>query len=358
MSLNGGDFLRIELFSNGNGSVATFQKGVTNLHSDINATIDSLRGVQKKMNNITGGVGNLSGAVASIQSRITVEENKLAAVEQLSQKTSTFISNTITTDAQVANLVNQNQDKFFNAYTWLRPSVEEEKSWWEKFVDGWNNFWGDVGEAVKNVLYGIIEYVKEHAVEFIIGAVAIVVGAAIIALTGGAAAAFIPALLAGLKAAAISAIISGAISSFIALLDGGNVLEAFGDGLASGFKWGGILSLASSAIAGALKISSRCGLTETVIGKIKLWSPNSATNPNVGGTVFKFGKTFRIDFEVNTIDFTKTQFFHTHITKTAYENMPSIFKGMTWIFDPAKRDVHVRLIPIVAPMISNLFDRK
>ena len=351
--------MRIELFSNGNGSIASFQKSLSNLHSDINTTIDSLRGVQKKMNNISGGIGNLSEAVANIQSRITAEENKLAAVERLSQKNSTFINNTLTTDAQVANLVNQNQKKFFNKYTRLRPSVEEEKSWWERFVDGWNDFWGDVGETVKNVLHGIIEYAKEHAVEFIIGTVAIVVGAAIIALTGGAAAAFVPALLAGLKAAAISALISGAISSVMALIEGGDILEAFGDGLASGFKWGGYLVCASSAIAGALKLSSRCGFTGIVIGKIKIWSPNSANNPNVGGTVFKVGKTFRIDFDVNIAEVARTQFFHTHITKAAYENMPSIFKGMTWIFDPTKKgDVHVRLIPIVAPIISNLVDRE
>lgn len=350
--------MRIELFSSGSMSVSAFQKGLSDFHSDINSTIDSLRGVQRKLNNISGGVGNLTGALSDIKMRINTEENKVSSVENVSQKTNIFISNTVVTDIQVANLVNQNQEKFFNTYTWLRPTVQEEKSWWEKFVDGWNDFWGNVGDAVKNALDSIIKYVKEHAVEYIIGLVAVVIGAAIIALTGGAAAMFIPALLAGLKAASVAALISGAISSFLALIEGGNVLEAFGDGLASGFKWGGIFSFASSAIAGALKISSRCGLTETVIGKIKLWSPNSATNPNIGGTMFKFGKTFRIDFEVNTVNFAKTQFFHTHITKAAYENMPTIFKGMTWIFDPAKRSVHVRLIPIVAPIVSNLFDRE
>lgn len=255
--------MRIEILSNGIGSVSSLQNSLSGLHTDINSTIESLQGVKKKLNNITGGAGNLSGAVNSIQRRINTEEAKLASVAQLSQKTNTFLSNTIAADTQVAAMVAQNQQKFFNEYTWLRPVAEEEKSWWEKFVDGWNDFWGDVGEALKSAWEGIVSFVKEHAVELIIGAIAIVVGAAIIALTGGAAAAFIPALLAGLKAAAISALISGTISSVIALLTGGDVLAAFGDGLASGFMWGGIFFVASSAFSAIRTwISSGKGITK------------------------------------------------------------------------------------------------
>ncbi len=349
--------MRIEINACGDGSVAELQSSLSGLHKNINSTIESLRNVKSKMNNITGGVGTLSDAVSSLQARIRTEESKGHAVEELSRKTTAFVGNTVATDSQVASLVAVNQEKFYNTYTWLRPPAETEKSWWEKFADGWNDIWGDMGEALGGVVDGIVEFVKEHAVELIVGAVAIVVGAAVVALTGGAAAAFIPALLAGAKAAAISAFISGAIGSVLGLLAGENVLEAFGDGLVSGFMWGGLLAGISSAIAGVFRISARCGVTEKVFGKIKLWSPNSLNNPNAGGTIFKFGKTFRIDFEVNLVDFTKTQLFHTHIAKSAFEAMPAIFRGMSWVFSPARRDVHVRLIPVIAPFISTL-DRK
>ena len=216
------------------------------MHSDINATIDSLKNIKNKMQSASGGVGTLSGAVSSIQARINAENQKLSSIDQLSQRVGTFVNNTITTDAQVAALVNESQEKFFNKYTWLRPSVEEEKNWWEKFVDGWNNFWGDVGDVLSKVLQGVVDFVKEHAVELIIGAVAIIVGAAIIALTGGAAAAFIPALLAGLKAAAISALVAGTMNAVIALFTNGDPLSAFLDGLANGFMWGGIFFMFSS----------------------------------------------------------------------------------------------------------------
>ena len=350
--------MRIEIYTNGGESVSSLQNGLSSLHTNINSTIESLQNIRRKINNITGGIGNLSGAVNNIQARIRAEELKRDAVEVLFRETGSFISNTISTDLQVAEFVNVNQEKFFNTYTWLKPPVEKEKSWWEKFVDGWNSFWGDVGEALSSVVEGVVEFVKEHAVELIVGTVAIVAGAAIIALTGGAAAAFLPALLAGLEAAAISALTSGVISSVFALLTGENVLEAFGDGLASGFMWGGIFVGISSAIAGALRVSARCGVTDKFLGKIKLWSPNDLNSPNVGGTIIKFGKTFHIDFDVNMFDVTKTHFFHTHITHAMYKAMPTIFKGMSWIFVPARRNVHVRLIPIITPIISNLFGGK
>ena len=241
--------MRIEINTNGEESVAALQNGLSSLHTNINSTIESLQNTRRKINNITGGIGNLSDAVNNIQARIRAEESKRDAVEVLFRETGSFISNTISTDLQVAEFVNVNQEKFFNTYTWLKPPVEKEKSWWEKFVDGWNSFWGNVGEVVSSIIEGIVEFVKEHAVELIVGAIAIVVGAAIIALTGGAAAAFFPALLAGLKVAAISAVVGGVLSSIIAFFSGGNILSAFGDGFASGFMWGGIFFAVNSAVS-------------------------------------------------------------------------------------------------------------
>lgn len=256
-------------------SINSFEKSINNMHSDINATIDSLKNIKNKMQSASGGVGTLSGAVSSIQSRINSENQKLSSIDQLSQRVSTFVNNAITTDAQVATLVNANQEKFFDKYTWLRPSVEEEKSWWEKFVDGWNDFWGDIGEVLGKVLQGVVDFVKEHAVELIIGAVAIIVGAAIIALTGGAAAAFGAALLAGLKAATISALIGATISGLIAAFTGGDFLKAFGDGFASGFMWGGIF-FAASSIFSAIRTAASANNSVSHAEQIKINQKNGA----------------------------------------------------------------------------------
>ena len=82
------------------------------------------------------------------------------------------------------------------------------------------------------------------------------------------------------------------------------------------------------------------------LGKIKIWSPNGLNNPNSGGTLFKIGKTFRLDFEAGK------QLFHTHITYNLYNSMPNFMKSTKWIFDPAKRDVHVRLTSILGGVIG------
>lgn len=231
--------MRIEIFASG-GSVLTLRQGLDSLHSDIGSTIESLRRTDRKLNNITNGLGNLSSASDSIQARIRMEETRQAAVEQLSRRTSTFLSNVVCIDTQVSNLVAQNQERFFRSHEWLRPAAATGTSWWEQRVQDWNNFWSAASDALKSAWDGVVNFVKEHAVEIIIGAVATVVGAVLIAFTGGTAAAFIPALLAGLKAAATAALVSGTISSIIALFTGEDILKAFGDGLASGFMFGGI----------------------------------------------------------------------------------------------------------------------
>lgn len=246
--------MRIEIHSGGASSVLALDNGLSSLHTNISSTIESLQNIAHRLDNVTGGAGNLTPAIESVQKRINSEQTKLAKVERFRSKVTQFISNTVNTDAQVAHTVIVNQEKFFNKYSWLRPPVpveEPQKSGWDRFCEGWNKFWGGAGEKISKAWNGIKSFVKEHAVELIVGTVAIVVGAAIVALTGGTAAAFIPALLAGLKVAAISAATSGAISAVIAGFKGENVLKAFGDGLASGYMWGGIFFAAGSAINAA-----------------------------------------------------------------------------------------------------------
>lgn len=217
--------------------------------------------------NMSGGVSNLSSAVDSLNQRIQYEERKLDAVRTLNRRTTTFLSNAVTTDAQVARMVAASQEKFFQQYEWLRPAVAEEKSWWEQKLDGWNQFWQGAGEAfrnladkvggflsgavdvvkdtVKEVFSTVVTFAKEHLVELLVGATAIVAGAVLLAISGGTAAAFGVAFLAGLKAAAISAVMDGAINAAVAWVTGGDVGKAFGDGLASGFMMGGIFFAAN-----------------------------------------------------------------------------------------------------------------
>lgn len=265
--------MRIEIHSGGASSVLALDNGLLSLHTNISSTIESLQNIAHKLDNVTGGAGNLTPAIESVQKRINSEQTKLAKVERFRSKVTQFISNTVNTDAQVAHTVIVNQEKFFNKYSWLRPPVpveEPKKSGWDRFCEGWNKFWGGAGEKISRAWNGIKNFVKEHAVELIVGTVAIVVGAAIVALTGGTAAAFLPALAAGFKVAAISAATSGAISAVIAGFKGENVLQAFGDGAASGYMWGGIFFAGGAVVS---KVSS---------AKSAISNPQARANYNNG----------------------------------------------------------------------------
>ena len=150
---------------------------------------------------------------------------------------------------------------------------------------------------------------KDHWKELTIGAAFIVAGV----LTMGVAAAVGGATFAGVMAtmgsAAVSSLaqvgISMAISAVTGALVGGitggweGALQGFGNGLASGFMWGGIFAGAAQIASGAMSITRSLApnFNGKMLGSTKLWSPNAATNKNVGGTIIKFGKYNRFDVE-------------------------------------------------------------
>ena len=165
------------------------------------------------------------------------------------------------------------------------------------------------------------------------------------ALTGGGAAAFLPALLAGLKTAAIAGVVSGGINAAISTtaaavrgeeINAGTIFKSFGDGFASGFMVGGIMAGASMTISSGFRIAAKAGATTGRAGGIgqtngfKILSPDKiATDGNSGGTLFKIGKTFRLDVDtrilqggkyVNTLKL--PNYLHMHIPNLT-GNIPS-----------------------------------
>ena len=311
-----------------------------------------LKSLKSKVLTIDGSVCNVDDVISSIKSSSQTQEDKIDALDKLKEDVNEFVSEVVRIDGDAADAINKSKDDFYDKYEYLKP--ECEKSGWEKFKDGCKK----VGE-----------WCKEHWKELVIGAICIVIGAVLTALTGGS---FLAALGIGFKAAAMAGLISGGISVMSSLIVSifsgdsfktmfGKVLRSFADGFASGFMWGGIFAGGAQTISAILKFSRSGTLilggkqlqlfkpnnfSGKTLGKLKIWSPNGLNNPNSGGTLFKIGKTFRIDFEAGK------QLFHTHITYNLYNSMPKFIKSMKWIFDPAKRDVHVRLTSILGGVIG------
>ena len=247
----------------GSGGVAAMQTSLDLLHYSIEDTIEDLHSLNEKIRNVNGGTHNLEGALSSINNRIQAEEAKKENLEVTAQRFNTFLENAVRIDNAVSKTIKQEQKTFYNDFPWLRPQdVSAEPGFWEQLANSWNEFWGDVGDWVGELVTNVVEWMKEHAVELIVGLVCIVVVAVLSYVTGGA---FLAVLAAGLKAAAVSALVGGAISGVIALFTGGNFWEAFGDGFASGFMFGGIFFAISSTISAIRGIMQGANAVDDVV---------------------------------------------------------------------------------------------
>ena len=151
------------------------------------------------------------------------------------------------------------------------------------------------------------------ATKLIVGAAAVLVGAAVVALTAGTASVFVPALITGLQSAAVAGAASAATSVATEVVctvaEGGtikdvaeNALVAARDGFADGFMVGGISAGVTMMATAPLMHSNGIGVGKTAKPNkprvdIGYGNPNShgytAVNVNNGA-----GKSvFRIDYD-------------------------------------------------------------
>lgn len=184
--------MRIEIFS-GN-TILGLGTDLDRLQNEIGETIHSLRTVDYEINALNGGPQQLAGASSEIQERIRAEQAREQSVIAVKQNIGRFLESVRDTDCAVARQVSGSTEKFFDQYSWLRPVVPEEKSWWERRVEDWNNFWSGVGEGLANAWEAIKGFYYAH--KQIIDSIVIVVGAvtAVAAVIGSGGAALVPLL--------------------------------------------------------------------------------------------------------------------------------------------------------------------
>ena len=296
--------MRIEVLAGTGGSIGTLQKSLDSLNNDILETIQALQSINHQLDNLNGGA--LTSAVESVNARICAENVKKDSLDAVSRQLDIFVETVIEKDHMVAHSIWQGQKKFFDEYEWLRPVVEEERTWWEQLCGSWNDFWSDAGEMLGNAWNDICEFIgdtisemvagmaviataiweksseilkeawdavvsfiNEHWVELLVGTIGIIVGTVLIVLSGGT---LLAALAVVGKIVVSSMAVSAAINMAFAALTGGDLLQAVADGLASGYMWGGIMA----AIAGIGTAISTWKATR--IKKGGGYSPNNVSN--------------------------------------------------------------------------------
>lgn len=200
------------------------KKSVTNYKSE-------LTNLKNKSYNVNKSICDLDGVISTISTSTQTQEDKIEALETFHNNCEQFITDTVKIDSDVADIVNQNKEDFYNKYYYLKP--ECEKSGWEKFCDGCKK----VGEWCKDNWKSIVKIVVAVVIIAALGIASVLTGGALAVILAGA---FWGALIGG----ALGGIMGGITS----VMGGGSFLEGFADGALSGTVTGAITGAACAGI--------------------------------------------------------------------------------------------------------------
>ena len=159
----------------------------------------------------------------------------------------------------------------------------------------WESFWKGVGD-----------WFKEHWVELTIGTAFIVGGAIVSAITCGAGtaagAAFGSALLSSTIQVGASMAVGIGVNGLVNLANGDNFFDNVGNTIASSYMWGGIFAGGAQILGGAFRVAANKGVPAVRKGginignsSVKILSPDKNNWAKAGGTIIKFGNSFRVD---------------------------------------------------------------
>lgn len=231
----------------GKGAFQNLGLSFNNAKEKTSSMASSLGSLRSKIY-IAQTVVNVGTSSKSASDAVNREEHKKSALSIAYKKLDKLLVEIGTVDNKVAEAIDSNKKIFYKKFSWLKP--ECEKGFFEKAKD---YLWGkicDIGNALKNIAISVGKWLKEHWKEILIGLAAIVVGAILTVLTGGAAtflAAFVSGLLKAAAFAAIEGAISGTVTYVGARMNGMSPKEAlnasltaFGDSFASGFATAGL----------------------------------------------------------------------------------------------------------------------
>ena len=207
----------IALYANRINQMPSLIRDVKRTVSDYKSELSSLR---TKTLTVNRNVCNLDDIISSIQTSSQTQEQKTASLDSFNNNCEDFIADASRIDSNVADVVNQRKDDFYDKYYYLKP--ECEKSRWEKFCDG---------------CAAVGEWCKEHW-KLIVTVVLVIVAVVLICTgVGGPFAAIILAACKGLIMGAITGGIMGGLSSLAA---GGSFLEGFENGAFTGALTGAL----------------------------------------------------------------------------------------------------------------------
>lgn len=161
------------------GLIMDVKKSVTDYKSE-------LFNLKRKSLQVNRSICNLDDAISAISTSTKSQETKISSLETLQNNSEQFIADTARIDGEVADIVNQRKNDFYNRYSYLKP--ENEKNVWDHICDGLKaaNEWckENWGEICNIVLAIIVAVAIVAACVATFGATAVLLAAAVGAIIG------------------------------------------------------------------------------------------------------------------------------------------------------------------------------
>lgn len=130
--LRGGEkvMATIELYADRINQMSGFIKDIKKSVTDYNSELSVLKNKSLQINQSVCATDDI---VSSIQASSQMQDGKIESLDKFYEKNEEFIADTARIDSDVADVVNQRKDDFYDKYDYLKPDCE--KSGWEKFCD-------------------------------------------------------------------------------------------------------------------------------------------------------------------------------------------------------------------------------
>ena len=126
-------------------TIALYESKINNMPSLIKEVKNSvgnlkseLTSFQSKCSKINRNICNLDDVISSISSSTRTQEEKETSLNNFSKNVETFAAEVDKIDSNVADMINESKDDFYDQYYYLKP--EGEKNGWEKLCDGCDSF--------------------------------------------------------------------------------------------------------------------------------------------------------------------------------------------------------------------------
>ncbi len=233
------------------GLIQDVKKSVVDYQSELSA-------LKKLSFKINQSICNLSDVISSIQASSQTQEQKIASLETFQQNSEQFIEETARIDSDVADVIKQRKDDFYDKYNYLKPDYEKGKL---------EKLWSDCKSGLKSAG----EWCKEHW-KLLVTIVIVVVTIALICTGVGG---IFGAMAVG---ALFGAGIGGIVGGIMSVISENSFLEGFENGAFSGAiagilsgGMGFIMSVGGSealTLVQVLKIGFASGVGASLIGDI------------------------------------------------------------------------------------------